>query len=93
MADQFDGDLDDVRDDDEPVLPAFAAVFADTAADETDPLHVTIAALDDGRNLFGPVLWTPRPGPTYPTVGDSAWVLEVGVDAQREWIVLWWQPS
>lgn len=88
-----DRDLD--RDDhDEPPLPAFRAVIADTADDPEDDVNVTIPGLDEGLSVFGPVLWTPRPGPVYPTAGDPAWVLEVtDTDGVQDWIVLHWQPA
>lgn len=92
MARDDDRDLDE-SDHDEPALPAFRALFADTASGATDDVNVTIPGID-AHSVFGPVLWTQLPGPVYPTAGDPAWVLEVtDTDGVQDWIVLHWQPA
>jgi hypothetical protein len=90
---QEDPDFD-VQDHDEPDLPVFPARFAQTGSGPDDQLSVSIPGLDGGRTLYGPVLWTPRPGPVYPTTGDRCWVFEAtDFDGVQEWIVLHWQPA
>lgn len=68
---------------------ALEAIFVDTAATDTDHLHVTIAAYDDGEHVFGPVKWAPI-GETLPQAGDEALVIESN---EGRWWAIAWSPS
>lgn len=84
----------DLRKREGPLPIAYTAAFADDAASPSAELRVTIPGFDQGRHVWGPVVWAPRVGAAgeavYPARGDRA--LVIFSDERTPWVVAW-SPS